>query len=125
MSFEDDPEDPIIHSRRLRLVPMKPELLEALIDLDFGRAASLSGFLGMEKWEGRKDAMAFRLEQLQKDPEAAKKLACTVVTVVFLLLAAMVLLGEGIIWGYYRFFSILPSTNFKLALSGIMLPYTI
>lgn len=64
-------------------------------------------------------------EQLQKDPEAAKKLACTVVTVVFLLLAAIVLLGEGIIWGYYRFFSILPSTNFKLALSGIMLPYTI
>jgi len=64
-------------------------------------------------------------EQMQKNPEAAKKLACTVVTVVFLLLAGIVLLGEGIIWGYYRFFSILPSTNLKLALSGIMLPYTI
>ena len=64
-------------------------------------------------------------EQLQKDPEAANKLACTVVTVVFILLAGFVLLGEGIIWGYYRFFSIHPSTDMKLALSGIMLPYTI
>ena len=45
-------------------------------------------------------------EQLQKDPEAAKKLACTVVTVIFIILAGLVLLGEGIIWGYYRFFSI-------------------
>jgi len=64
-------------------------------------------------------------EQLQKNPEAANKLACTVVTVIFVLLAGMVLLGEGIIWGYYRFFSIFPSTDLKLALSGIMLPYTI
>lgn len=64
-------------------------------------------------------------EQLQKDPEASKKLACTVVSVVFILLAGIVLLGEGIIWGYYRFFSILPSTDLKLTLSGIMLPYTI
>lgn len=64
-------------------------------------------------------------EQLQKDPEAAKKLACTVVTAIFIIMAGMVLFGEGIIWGYYKFFSVHPSTNFKLALSGIMLPYTI
>ncbi|MHC4437349.1 MAG: murein biosynthesis integral membrane protein MurJ [Planctomycetota bacterium] len=64
-------------------------------------------------------------EQLQKDPEEAKKLACTVVTVIFIILAGLVLLGEVIIWGYYRFFSIYPSTDLKLALSGIMLPYTI
>jgi len=64
-------------------------------------------------------------EQLEKDPEAAKKLACTVVTVVFLILAGLVLLGEGIIWSYYKFFSIYPSTDLKLMLSGIMLPYTI
>jgi len=64
-------------------------------------------------------------EQLEKDPEAAKKLACTVVTVVFLILAGLVVLGEGIIWGYYKFFSIYPSTNLKLTLSSIMLPYTI
>ena len=64
-------------------------------------------------------------EQLHKDPKAAEKLACTVVTVIFILLAGLVLLGEGIIWGYYRFFSTLPSTDLKLTLSGIMLPYTI
>jgi putative peptidoglycan lipid II flippase len=64
-------------------------------------------------------------EQLEKDPEAAKKLACTVVTVIFLILAGLVVLGEGIIWGYYKFFSIYPSTDLKLTLSGIMLPYTI
>jgi len=64
-------------------------------------------------------------EQLHKDLEAAKKLACTVVTVIFIILAGLVLLGEGIIWGYYRFFSIHPSTDLKLTLSGIMLPYTI
>ncbi|MFC1634661.1 murein biosynthesis integral membrane protein MurJ [Planctomycetota bacterium] len=64
-------------------------------------------------------------EERQKDPEAAKKLACTVVTVIFLLLAGLVLIGEGIIWGYYRFFSIHPGTDLKLTLSGIMLPYTI
>jgi putative peptidoglycan lipid II flippase len=64
-------------------------------------------------------------EQREENPEAAKKLACTVVTVIFILLAGMVLLGEGIIWGYYKFFSIHPSTDLKLTLSGIMLPYTI
>ena len=64
-------------------------------------------------------------EERQKDPEAANKLACTVVTVIFILLAGIVLLGEGIIWGYYWFFSIHPSTDLKLTLSGIMLPYTI
>ena len=79
----------------------------------FGEGAASSSFIPVYS------------EQLQKDPEAAKELACTVVTVVFLLLAGIVLLGEGIIWGYYRFFSIAPSTDLKLALSGIMLPYTI
>ncbi|MBN2317371.1 MAG: hypothetical protein JXM79_25835, partial [Sedimentisphaerales bacterium] len=64
-------------------------------------------------------------EEMQKDPESAKTLACTVVTAIVLLLAGFVLLGEGVIWGYYKFFSIYPSTDFKLTLSGIMLPYTI
>jgi putative peptidoglycan lipid II flippase len=64
-------------------------------------------------------------EQLEKDPEAAKKLACTVVTVVFIILAGFVLLGEAIIWGYYGFFSVHTSTDLKLTLSGMMLPYTI
>ena len=64
-------------------------------------------------------------EQFEKDPEAARKLACTVVTVVFIILVGLVLFGEGIIWGYYKFFSVHPSTDLKLTLSGIMLPYTI
>src|SRR4030042_2283879 len=44
-------------------------------------------------------------EQLQKSPEAAKKLACTVGTIIFIILAGIVLIGEGVIWGSYRFFS--------------------
>lgn len=64
-------------------------------------------------------------EQLQNEPEKATELASTVVTVVFVLLAIMVLVGEGIIWGYYHFFSEHPSTDLKLALCGIMLPYAL
>lgn len=64
-------------------------------------------------------------EQLHKDPKQANSLACTVVTVVFVLLLAVVLLGEGIIWGYYGFFSVYEGTRLKLMLSGIMLPYMI
>src|SRR4030042_187317 len=45
-------------------------------------------------------------EQLQSDRKKANRLACTVVTVIFVLLAGVVLLGEAIIWGYYKFFSI-------------------
>jgi len=64
-------------------------------------------------------------EQLQTDEQAARRLASTAVTVIFALLAAIVLVGEAIIWGYYAFFSRYPSTDLKLALSGIMLPYMI
>jgi len=61
-------------------------------------------------------------EQLHKDPEEAKKLASTVVTVVFVLLSAIVLLGEGIILVYYKFFAVYEGTQTKLQLSAIMLP---
>jgi putative peptidoglycan lipid II flippase len=61
-------------------------------------------------------------EQLHKDPEEARKLASTVVTVVFVLLSAVVLLGEGIILVYYKFFAIYEGTETKLQLSAIMLP---
>ena len=64
-------------------------------------------------------------EQLQKDRKKADTLAFTVVTVVFIILAGIVLLGESIIWGYYRFFSVYASTQLKLKLSAIMLPYMI
>jgi len=64
-------------------------------------------------------------EQLQKNPKDAYKLASTVLTVIFVLLVAIVLLGEAIIWAYYKFFSVHTSTNLKLALTGVMLPYMI
>lgn len=64
-------------------------------------------------------------EELHHRGESANKLACTVVTVVFVLLAVLVLIGEGIIWGYYAFFSELPGTDLKLQLTAIMLPYMI
>jgi putative peptidoglycan lipid II flippase len=64
-------------------------------------------------------------EELQRDRQAAGRLACTVVTVVFLILAGLVLLGELGIWTYYQFFSSHESTKFMLALTGIMLPYMV
>ena len=62
-------------------------------------------------------------EELHKNPEQAKQLVNTVVTVLFVILAAMVLIGQGIIWGYYKFFSSTGDTKLVLSLSSIMLPY--
>lgn len=64
-------------------------------------------------------------EELHYRPQDANRLASTIVTVVFVILAAVVLIGEIIIWGYYTFLSKYPSTDLKLALAGIMLPYMI
>jgi putative peptidoglycan lipid II flippase len=62
-------------------------------------------------------------EELHKNPEHAKQLVNTVVTVLFVILAAMVLIGQGIIWGYYKFFTSTGDTKLVLSLSSIMLPY--
>ncbi|MHC4482052.1 MAG: murein biosynthesis integral membrane protein MurJ [Planctomycetota bacterium] len=62
-------------------------------------------------------------EELQKGREQAGELANTVVTVLFVLLAAIVLAGQGIIWGYYKFFGPASDTRLALSLSSIMLPY--
>ncbi|MHC4645103.1 MAG: murein biosynthesis integral membrane protein MurJ, partial [Planctomycetota bacterium] len=64
-------------------------------------------------------------EQLETNPPEARKLASTVVTAVFLLLVGIVLVGEAAIWTYYSFFSPYPSTDLKLMLTAIMLPYMI
>jgi len=64
-------------------------------------------------------------EELQRGKYQADRMALTVATVVFVLLTGVVLLGEGIILVYYRFFSIYTGTEMKLALSAIMLPYMI
>jgi hypothetical protein len=62
-------------------------------------------------------------EQLHKDKEKAKQLVNTVVTALFVLLAAIVLIGQAGIWGYYKFFSPPSETRLVLSLTSIMLPY--
>jgi len=62
-------------------------------------------------------------EELTKGPEQAKQLVNTVVTVLFVLLATIVLIGQGVIWGYYKFFSSTGETRLILSLSSIMLPF--
>jgi len=64
-------------------------------------------------------------EELQRDRARADRLACTVVTVVFLILAGVVLVGEVGVWAYYTFFSKHESTKLMLGLTGIMLPYMV
>jgi len=49
-------------------------------------------------------------EELQRERKDADRLASTVVTVVFLILAGVVLAGEVGIWTYYTFFSVHEST---------------
>jgi len=62
-------------------------------------------------------------EELANRPEQAKQLINTVVTVVFILLAAIVLIGQAGIWGYYKLFSKIDETRLVLSLTSIMLPY--
>jgi putative peptidoglycan lipid II flippase len=62
-------------------------------------------------------------EELHKNPHQAKQLINTIVTVVFVILAALVLIGEVIIWAYYKFFTSTGDTKLILSLSSIMLPY--
>ena len=62
-------------------------------------------------------------ESLQGDREQAAKLANTVVTVMFVVLAALVLLGEAGILLYYKLFARTSETVLILSLSSIMLPY--
>ncbi|MHC4623936.1 MAG: murein biosynthesis integral membrane protein MurJ [Planctomycetota bacterium] len=62
-------------------------------------------------------------EALHKDPKQAAELANTVVTVLFVILAGLVLVGEAGIWLYYRFSARTSETELILSLSSIMLPY--
>ena len=64
-------------------------------------------------------------EELHSTPEQAKQLANTVVTVVVVILAAVVLLGEGVVWSYYSFVETRTGPRLGLLLCGIMLPYMI
>ncbi len=62
-------------------------------------------------------------EELHRDPQQAKHLVNTVVTVLFVLLAAIILIGQVAIWSYYKFFSSTTETRLVLSLTSIMLPY--
>lgn len=62
-------------------------------------------------------------ETLHSNKEQAARLANTFVTVMFVLLAALVLLGEGGILLYYKVFARTSETVLILSLSSIMLPY--
>jgi putative peptidoglycan lipid II flippase len=61
-------------------------------------------------------------QQLQKDPKKAALLVDTVVTVLFVLLAALILLGWMGIAAYYKLFETNSETRLILSLTSIMLP---
>ena len=62
-------------------------------------------------------------QQLHKNPQQARRLASTVVTVLFVLLAGLILLGWLGIWVYYKLFQTNSETRLILSLTSIMLPY--
>ena len=64
-------------------------------------------------------------QQLHRDPEGAKRLANTVVTVLFVILAAIVIVGEIAILTYYKFSDPPLGARTGLKLCSIMLPYMI
>jgi len=64
-------------------------------------------------------------EQLHQNPENAKRLANTVITVVFVILTALVVIGQILIWLYYGLFETRTGPRLGLALCSIMLPYMI
>jgi putative peptidoglycan lipid II flippase len=64
-------------------------------------------------------------EQLHRDPRNANRFAMSVVTAVFVLLAAITLLGEAFLWLYYHVLATQDGARLKLVLTGLMLPYMV
>ena len=64
-------------------------------------------------------------ELLENDESAARDLANTVVTAVFVLLAGIVLVGWGLLGGYSVFAQTNAETDLVISLSSLMLPYTL
>ena len=64
-------------------------------------------------------------QELHNNHQQAAQLVNTVVTVLCVILAVMVLIGEGVVWGYYSFFETRAGPRIGLALCSIMLPYMI
>ena len=64
-------------------------------------------------------------EQIHKDPKGAEKFASTVVSVIFVILSAIVVVGWLGIWGYKKIFDPSIETTRVLSLTSVMLPYMI
>lgn len=64
-------------------------------------------------------------EEIHRNPKDANRLACTVVTVIFVILAAIVVIGQLTIWTWYWLFETRTGPRLGLALCSIMLPYMI
>ncbi|MBL7215113.1 MAG: murein biosynthesis integral membrane protein MurJ [Phycisphaerae bacterium] len=62
-------------------------------------------------------------EELKKNPKGTLDLARTITTVIFVILAGIVIIGEVIIWLYCRNADPVPNTRRMLILIAIMLPY--
>lgn len=64
-------------------------------------------------------------EQLHQDKRKAAALAGSVVALLVIILSALTLLGEGVIYLYWKYSSGEPKTFLVLSLAAIMLPYMI
>jgi len=62
-------------------------------------------------------------QQLHENPANAKQLVNTVLTVLFVILAALVIIGEAGIWLYRWLFNVSGESSLALSLCSIMLPY--
>ena len=62
-------------------------------------------------------------EELRQNPANAARLGRTVVTVIFTILAGIVLIGEIVLWWYCKYHVELESTRLMLTLAAVMLPY--
>ena len=62
-------------------------------------------------------------QELVRDSKSAQQLASTVMTVIFVILSCIVLVGEIAVWVWYVSFTPMSATALKLSLTGIMLPY--
>ena len=62
-------------------------------------------------------------EELKKHPDRSAVLARTAATVIFVILAAIVVLGELGIWWYCRTHVLIPEVKLKFNLIALMLPY--
>jgi len=126
--------------RQIALLTILSRILGMIRDMRFSRFLGAGGV--MEAWviaftipnlsrrlfgEGAASASFIPVyrQLLDKDPDHAPKLVNTIVTVIFVILAAAVLAGWAGIWVYNRFVAHHLATKSMLSLVALMLPYTI